>query len=68
MIIPKSLKLNRFKQVPIPSNKDYFGRCTAHTIPAKSMYSGDEHIPLAETKVQSLSRTEKLVEEMSKTS
>jgi hypothetical protein len=64
MIVPKSLKLNRFRQVPIPRNRDYFGNRGSHSIPAKSMYSGDEVIPLANSKVRNLADTEKLIQKM----
>lgn len=53
MNIPDKLKLNRFKVVNIPSNKDYFQRFGSRTMP-ESMYSGDEVAPVASRKIDQI--------------
>lgn len=53
MNIPEKLKLNRFKVVNIPSNKDYFQRFGSRTMP-ETMYSGDEVVPLASRKIDQI--------------
>lgn len=42
MLIPEKLKLNKFKLVKIPSNKDYFGRVGLQGVGTPSQYSGDD--------------------------
>lgn len=42
MLIPEKLKLNKFKLVKIPSNKDYFGRVGLQSSGLSSQYTGDE--------------------------
>lgn len=44
MRIRKELKLNRFKVVAIPSNKQYFMRFGERSVPA-GLFSGDEVVP-----------------------
>lgn len=49
------LKLNRFKDVAIPKNRDYFARFGFAKSPANS-FSGDDLPPSNEDKIDSLVR------------
>lgn len=49
MWCPDELKLNKFKVVRIPSNKEYFGMFGSQ-IPLKQAYTGDADIKPAMTK------------------
>lgn len=42
MLVPDKLKLNKFKLVKIPSNKDYFGRVGLQSVGTSVNYTGDE--------------------------
>lgn len=53
MYIPEKLKLNKFRQVDIPANRDYFARYGMLEVPA-SKYSGDESMPVNESKIDSI--------------
>lgn len=44
MFINDKMKVNKFKLVAIPRNRDYFGRLGNNACP-ESMYSGDVFIP-----------------------
>lgn len=44
MVVPESLKLNKFKMVKIPSNKSYFQRFGYGLTPEKA-FSGDDFMP-----------------------
>lgn len=53
MVIPVSLKLNKFKLVKIPSNRDIFSRFGKFT-PGANAYTGDESVNLHLDKVGTL--------------
>lgn len=55
MIIPKKMKLNQFKVVRIPENKDYFARYGASAMP-ESAYSGDNSSPMFADKIDNLAK------------
>lgn len=42
MFVPEKLKLNRFKLVKIPSNRDYFGRVGLSSPGSPAQYTGDD--------------------------
>ena len=52
MLVPDKMKLNNFKQVNIPRNKMLFN--PALRIDSSSMYSGEEILPISESKVDTL--------------
>lgn len=54
MLIPEKLKLNKFRLVKIPSNKDYFGRVGLQSAGSPSMYSGDELVFPVQNKVDQI--------------
>lgn len=53
MVVPQSLKLNRFKIVKIPNNRDIFSRYGKFT-PGAQAYTGDESVNLNLDKIGSL--------------
>lgn len=53
MRIPDKLKVNRFKIVNLPSNKDYFQRFGNRTLP-ESLYTGDDVAPTNQRKIDSI--------------
>ena len=53
MVVPESLKLNRFKIVKTISNRDLFSRYGKFT-PGSQAYTGDETIPLNLDKIGGL--------------
>lgn len=55
--VPEKLKLNKFKLVAIPKNRDYFARFGFAKSPASS-YSGDLPASFNEDKIGSLVRGE----------
>lgn len=55
MYCPEKLKLNKFKQVNIPSKKEYFSRYGAISSPSQS-YTGEEGSPVQ----TGLNKTEQL--------
>lgn len=64
MYIPEKLKLNKFRQVDIPANKDYFARYGLVDVPA-SQYSGDNSMPQNQSKIDAILEADKfLVGEM----
>lgn len=54
MFINKALKLNRFRSVYIPSNREYFSRYGTSLPQGEGSYSGDEYIPSMRSKIDSL--------------
>lgn len=65
MRINKKLKLNKFKYVRIPSNAEYFGRFGTSLV-GKPQYTGDETIPFAERKIDSIADGASLYEEFAR--
>lgn len=62
MYCPEKLKLNRFKQVQIPSNKDYFSRLGVVATPSTS-YTGDDHdVHFPQNKTEEFARIDKQIE------
>lgn len=56
MYIPDKLKLNRYKTVRIPTNRDYFekyGKCDL----SRCSFTGDDDYPLPSRKLDEISRT-----------
>lgn len=54
MLIPEKLKLNKFKLVKIPSNKDYFGRVGLQSPGTPSQYTGDKMGTPAQSKIDQI--------------
>lgn len=54
MFIPDELKLNKFKQVPIPSNEEYFGRANGGRVLPTNLYTGDEEAVMPQNKIDSI--------------
>lgn len=54
MFIPEELKLNKFVNVPIPENRDYFARFGTTKVAQDSAYTGDQNAPLPKSKIDSL--------------
>lgn len=64
MFVPEDLKVNKFTDVRIPSNKDYFSRLGRQSVP-EGQYTGDELAEFATDKVSSISAEEqRLYDEM----
>lgn len=62
MYCPDKLKLNKFKEVNIPSNRDYFARFGKVTVPS-SMYGGDKQaVPMPMNKTDELAKAQVLVD------
>lgn len=53
MNIPEKLKLNRFKVVNLPSNKDLFSRFGKKSMP-ENLYTGDDMAPQASRKIDQI--------------
>ena len=55
MYVNEKMKLNKFVQVKIPKNKEYFRRFNGNLpIPSDGNFSGDEVVPAGMTKNQQL--------------
>lgn len=59
------MKVNKFEDVAIPSNKSFFARLGQVSLPSSS-YTGDEVVPIDQRKVDELDMFEKYAEQMSK--
>ncbi len=53
MYIPEEMKLNRFKEVSLPSARDFFRTNGEHAMP-DNQYSGDDIAPMPQNKVDSI--------------
>lgn len=53
MYIPEAMKVNKFVNVHIPSNYDYFSRF-GNFNPTSASYTGEETAPMAQNKVDSI--------------
>lgn len=53
MFIPEKMKLNRFKEVSMPTARDYF-KLTGFQATPQSSYTGDESAPQPMNKVDSI--------------
>lgn len=58
-MIPEKLKVNKFKMVRIPSNKEYFARLGSLEVSDK-LYTGDEPAPMPQNKVDTLALMDEL--------
>lgn len=58
MLIPEKLKLNRFKLVKIPSNKDFFGRVGLQSAGNASLYTGDESAVFDQSKIDQIAQAD----------
>lgn len=61
MFIPEKMKLNRFKDVSLPSARDYF-KLTGFQATPQSAYTGDELAPRQMNKVESIEDFERYCE------
>ena len=55
MVAPEKMKVNHFKEVRIPENKELYKRFGQYQ-PGENYFTGDEMIPRGETKVETLAR------------
>lgn len=62
MYCPEKLKLNRFKQVKIPSNKDYFSRIGAVATPATSYTGDDRDVHFPQNKTEEFARIDNQID------
>lgn len=53
MYIPEKMKLNKFQDCAIPSNRDYFTRFGGAVVP-DTQYTGDELCPEPMNKVEAI--------------
>lgn len=65
MYIPEKMKVNKFVDVAIPSNKSFFSRLGEVKVDPSS-YTGDEVAPEMMSKTQSIEDYRQYAEEMSK--
>lgn len=54
MFIPEKLKLNKFKDVKIPSNKDFFARVGLGSVGTPGSYTGDELATPVKSKIDQI--------------
>lgn len=54
MYVPEALKVNRFVDVAIPSNKDYFARLGRQAL-SEGQYTGDDPAQMPSAKVDQIS-------------
>lgn len=62
MYCPKELKLNKFREVKIPSNASYFQRYGFAAVPSESLYTGDEELDYGQTKLDAIAEGAELYE------
>lgn len=63
MVIPEKLKLNRFKLTVIPRPRAYFSRFGSVS-PVSSRYSGDESLPIIQSKIDSIVDIQRQIDEI----
>lgn len=64
MYCNEKMKLNKFVQVAIPKNSEYFRRFNGNLpVPSNGNYSGDEVVPQGLTKVEQISAANRLNEQ-----
>lgn len=55
MFIPEKMRINKFKDVAIPQNKDYFARLAGNVVQAPAgAYTGDEPVHIEGNKTDEL--------------
>lgn len=61
MYCPEKLKLNKFRLVSIPKNRDFFARLggTRPSVPSGA-FTGDDYIPSGMRKIDQLSAAQKM--------
>lgn len=59
MFVPEKLKLNKFKLVKIPSNRDYFGRVGLSSPGTASQYTGDDMALPPQSKIDQILEADK---------
>lgn len=67
MYIPEKMKVNKFQEVAIPSNKSFFARL-GNVNPESLQYTGDEVAPEPMSKTDSINDYIEYAEKMSKES
>lgn len=60
MFVPEKLKLNKFVLANIPSNKNLFARLGFLSAGTSGQYSGDDTLPLGQTKIDTFADMEEL--------
>ena len=60
MYVPESLKVNKFVDVQIPSNKDYFARLGKQALP-EGQYTGDDPAMMPTSKIDSVTEEEQRI-------
>lgn len=63
MVIPEKMKLNKFRDCAIPSNREYFQRL-GFVAPPEGSFTGDEKAPMPMNPVESAADYERYVEQM----
>lgn len=58
MFIPEKLKLNKFKDVKIPSNKDFFARVGLGSVGTAGSYTGDELATPVQSKIDQIAEAD----------
>lgn len=58
MFIPDKLKLNKFKLVHIPSNKEYFGRVGLQSAGTSAQYTGDDFACPVQSKIDEIAEAD----------
>ena len=61
MYIPEKLKLNKFRECAIPSNREYFQRF-GMTVPPEGSFSGDEVCPEPMNTIESIEDMQRYAE------
>lgn len=54
MFVPDKLKVNRFKEVKIPTNKDFFARVGLGSVGTAGSYTGDEYAIPNQSKIDQI--------------
>lgn len=60
MYVPEKLKLNKFVLANIPSNKNLFARLGFLSAGSAGQYTGDNVLPMAQTKIDTFADMEEL--------
>lgn len=60
MYVPDELKVNKFVDVQIPSNKDYFARLGKQTL-GESQYTGDDAAVMPSSKIDAVTAEEQRI-------
>lgn len=63
MYCPEELKINKYKHVRIPTNDQYFQRYGGVSPESAGTYTGEESIPMAQTKIDAIAEGAELYEQ-----